>query len=537
MKEYLVTAAEMQQMDQQTIESFGLPGIVLMENAGRCAVDYFLTQFKNIYRKKVGVLAGSGNNGGDGFVMARYLQSAGIDVIVYLFTTKENLSGDARANYDRLVLMDARIIEIPDESALNKHLDDMANRNIWIDALLGTGLHSDVRGRYKDIIQWLNQASNPVFSVDIPSGLQADTGKICGVCVLADATITFGHPKIGLLLPTGTKYCGKLAVADIGIPEKITQSISPCHYLLTPNDIALNLSFRPSDMHKGMAGHVLIIGGMPGKTGACAMAAHSAMRIGCGLVTLGIAESLNNILETRLLEVMTLPLPDEKPGILGPTSYEMIQSAAMDKKCIAIGPGMGQDPKTVELVLSLIQNTPAPMVIDADGLNALSGHTDCLSNAKKPLVLTPHPGEMSRLTGLSIQEIQADRLGISQAFATKHKVYLVLKGEKTIIAHPDGMVAINPTGNPGMASGGMGDVLTGVITGVIAQGIPLGSAVETGVFLHGLAADIMSEHLGKVGFIATDIMETLPQALEKCLKLILEKPETSIPSWFCDYVI
>ena len=537
MKNYLVTASEMQKMDQQTIESFGIPGIVLMENAGRCAVDFFLNKFKDIYDKRVGVLAGSGNNGGDGFVMARYLQSAEIDVVVYLFTKKEKLSGDARANYEKLTLMNCKIIEIPDESTLNNHINNMTDRNIWIDALLGTGLNSDVRGRYKEIIQWINQSKNPVFSVDIPSGLHADTGKVCGTCVLADATITFGHPKIGLILPSGEKFCGELAVADIGIPEQITLSVNPGHYLLTPYDIAFYLSFRPSEMHKGMAGNILVIGGMTGKTGACAMAAHSAMRIGCGLVTLGIAESLNSILETRLLEVMTLALPEEKPGVLGPVSYEQIQSAAKDKSCIAIGPGLGQDPKTVELVLSLVNDPPAPMVIDADGLNSLSGHTDCLKNSNKPIVLTPHPGEMSRLTGLSVQEIQDDRIGVARDFATKHKVHLVLKGEKTVIAHPDGMIAINPTGNPGMASGGMGDVLTGIIAGIIAQKVPIDIAVETGVFVHGLAGDIMSEQIGKVGFIATDIMESLPKALEKCIKLLLENPKDNIPSSFCDYVI
>ncbi|MBF0452166.1 MAG: NAD(P)H-hydrate dehydratase [Candidatus Magnetomorum sp.] len=536
MKQYLVTASEMQHMDQQTIQSFGIPGIVLMENAGRSAVDFFLTHFSYVPHKRVGILCGSGNNGGDGFVMARYLISAGIHVIVYLCAAKEKLAGDAKANFERLLLMDIPMIDIPDESALNNALHTMKGINIWIDALLGTGLRSDVRGRYRTIIHWLNTSEYPVFAVDIPSGLHADTGQVCGICVHADATITFGHPKIGLVLPTGTVCCGSLAVADIGIPEKITHMIPLRHYLLRPDDIAHHLPIRSSGAHKGTSGHVLIIGGMPGKTGACAMAAHSAMRIGCGLVTLGIATSLNSILETRLLEVMTLPLPEKNPGILGLSSFDMIQDAAQDKQCIAIGPGIGRDPETVELILSLIHHTNTPMVIDADGLNAIAGHTDCLRNANKPIVLTPHPGEMSRLTGLSVKDIQANRVGVSRDFAMNHNVFLVLKGEKTVIAHPDGMIAINPTGNPGMASGGMGDVLTGIISGVIAQKVPIGKAVETGVFIHGFAADRVAERLGNIGFIATDLMEFLPQALEQCKTLFLEKKKGNVASWFCEMI-
>ena len=535
-KQYLVTASEMQQMDKQTIEIFGIPGIILMENAGRSAIDYFSTIFSDIPGKRVGILCGSGNNGGDGFVMARYLISAGIDTIVYLCSAKEKISGDAKTNLDRLRLMDIPVIEINDALSFKNNMINMDSRNIWIDALLGTGLRSNVRGHYHTIIEWLNDSNKAVFAVDIPSGLNADTGQPCGICVQADATITFGHSKIGLVMPTGIHYCGELVVADIGIPETITKNVSPNHYLLDYENIAVNLKARPFHTHKGMTGHVLVIGGSTGKTGACAMTAHSAMRIGCGLVTLGVAQSLNSILETRLLEVMTIPLPEEKPGILGKTALEIILNESNNKQCMAIGPGMGTNPETTELVLSLIEQAPAPIVLDADGLNAIAGQTDCLNKAINSIILTPHPGEMSRLTGLSVKDIQMNRAEISRDFATKHNVYLVLKGEKTVIAHPDGMVAINPTGNPGMASGGMGDVLTGIIAGIIAQGVEIGQAIESGVFIHGLAGDMMAEHLGDIGFIATDIMEYLPRTLKECINIFIKQKETKILSQFCERI-
>ena len=516
MKHYLVTASEMQNMDKETIESFGLPGIVLMENAGRCAVDFFISQFSVKHDKRIGIIAGSGNNGGDGFVMARYLLSACEDVIVFLFTKNERLSGDARFNYERLLIMNATIIEISDESALSSQKDHFNTRNIWIDALLGTGLRSDVRGHYKTMIRYLNASNCPVFSVDIPSGLHADTGNIWGTSVKADATITFGHQKIGQAMPKGEQYCGKLAIADIGIPRQISESIAPKQYLLKSKTLDWTFYHRPSSAHKGTTGHVLVIGGSTGKTGACAMTSYSAMRIGCGLVTLGIAKSLNSILETQLMEVMTLPLTEEAPGVVGTKAYDEIVYASKGKKCIAIGPGMGTLLKTEKLVHKLIQTINIPMVIDADALNVLAGCTECLHKAKTTHILTPHPGEMARLTGLSTQEIQSDRLTFARYFARSYNVILVLKGEKTIIAHPDGRIAINSTGNPGMASGGMGDVLTGTIAGMIAQGVALENAVEMAVYIHGMAADILEKRIGKIGFMAGDLMETLPIALKKC---------------------
>jgi NAD(P)H-hydrate epimerase len=517
MKHYLVTASEMQKMDKETIETFGLPGIVLMENAGRSSVDSFMSHCSDIHDKRIGIIAGSGNNGGDGFVMARYFISAGMDVIVFLMANNEKLSGDALFNYERLMKMNAKVIEMPDETSLDSRYRILNTRNVWIDALLGTGLRSEVRGRYKKIINFLNDSEHFVFSVDIPSGLHADNGNICGVAVKADATITFGHQKIGLAMPTGEKHCGTLSIADIGIPPQITESIAPNHYLLMPKTLDLDFYQRPSSAHKGTTGHVFVIGGSLGKTGACIMTSLAAMRIGSGLVTLGIAASLNSICESHLIEAMTLPLTEESPGILGSSAFDVIMRESEGKKCIAIGPGMGTALTTEKLVLKLIQETTLPMIIDADALNVLSGNTEYLHKAKNIHILTPHPGEMARLTGLSTKEIQADRIRLSRHFAKSHNVILVLKGERTIIAHPDGRIAINTTGNPGMASGGMGDVLTGIIAGLIAQSTSIENAVETAVYIHGMASDLLHSRMGEIGFVASDLIKILPYTLNECV--------------------
>jgi len=519
MKHYLVTASEMQNIDKATIEKFGIPGIVLMENAGRCAVDFFMSHFSEIPHKRIGIISGSGNNGGDGFVMARYFLSTGADVIVYLMAKNENLSGDARFNYDRLLSMNASIIEMPDEISFSSKSHLLNTRNIFVDALLGTGLRSDVRGRYQKMIVFLNESQHPVFSVDIPSGLHADTGRICGTTIKADATITFGHQKLGLAMPTGIAHCGQLAIADIGIPNHITESIAPKQYLLTPKTIDLSFYHRSLSAHKGTTGHMLVIGGSPGKTGACSMAAHAAMRTGCGLVTLGIAKTLNPILETQLIEVMTLPLIDDAPGVLGESAFDQILHASKGKRCVAIGPGMGTSLKTEALVHKLIQEITIPIVIDADALNVLEGHTTCLQKAKARHILTPHPGEFARLTGRSVKDIQSERILSARDFAKAHNVIVVLKGEKTIIAHPDGRIAINPTGNPGMASGGMGDVLTGMIAGMIAQNMPPEAAVETAVFIHGMASDMLRCKMGNIGFLASDVINILPQAIDNCVSM------------------
>lgn len=513
----LVTAKEMQNIDQTAIQTFGIPGSVLMENAGRGATRVLIEQLRPFKNKKVGIAAGGGNNGGDGFVIARYLYEKGIETTVFLLSTKEKIKGDAKLNLNLVEKLPIPIIEIPDLEAFNNNKSQMAHQTIWVDAIFGTGLNSDIRGHYKDIIDYLNDTGKPVFSVDIPSGLNSNTGQICGTCINADITATFAFAKTGHILYPGATCTGKLEIIDIGIPRHIADAINPNHFLITKEYLNKTYIPRSVEAHKGNTGHLLVIAGAPGKTGAAAMAANAALRTGTGLVTLACPESLTATLETLSLEVMTSPLAETKNGTLSDASFDAIMSLIPGKKCIAIGPGIGTDPQTQKLVKKIITNCPVPIVIDADGLNCLADDANILTNLKIPILLTPHPGEMARLTDTTTTSIQKNRIQCAREFATKHDVHLVLKGARTIIAGPDGKIYINPTGNPGMASAGMGDILTGIISGLIAQGFSAEVAAITGVFIHGAAADELAETVGRVGYTASDILYEIPEQLDKIL--------------------
>jgi len=515
---YIVKAKEMQEIDKQTINTFGLPGLVLMENAGRSAVEYFMETFIDIKHKKVAIIAGRGNNGGDGFVIARYLFSKNIDVKIYLCCSEDVVKGDAKTNLNLCYNMGVEIIELFDQEKFEEYELSMAHRNIWIDALLGTGLKSEVKGYYKYIIDYVNSLKKPVFSVDIPSGLNADTGKICGSAIMAKATITFGLAKIGLVVYPGASYVGSLKIADIGIPPKIVETLNPKQNLLTEDMIKSYIKPRIPEAHKGTTGHIMVIAGSKGKTGAAAMTAMSAMRSGAGLVTLGIAESINNIMETQVLEAMTLPLSENESGFLSMDAFEDIMVNLDNKKCLALGPGLGMSEETGKLVRKLIQEVNIPIVLDADGINHLERHTEILHSIKAPMILTPHPGELARLLDMSVSDLLEDRITIVKEFTEEFKVHLVLKGAKSVIGHPYQSVYINPTGNSGMASGGMGDVLTGIIASFIGQGYPLEFAIRTAVYIHGMAGDILEVEKGVFGYLASDIMLILPKVINKFSK-------------------
>ena len=510
---YLVTASEMREMDRLTIESFGLPGIVLMENAGRGAAHILVEKFTDLKNKRVGIVAGRGNNGGDGFVIARYLAQKGIQVTVYLLSKGSLVKGDAAINFKLLASLKVPVIEMPDQDTFQKHKTSMRHQGIWVDAILGTGLQSDVKGYFKEIIEFINGLNKPVFAVDIPSGLNSDTGQPRGVCIRAHTTATFAFAKTGHILFPGADYTGNLEIVDIGIPPFIAEKVGPLHFLLTPDLVRRGFQPRSPEAHKGNTGHLLVIGGSPGKTGAAAMTAMSAMRAGAGLVTLGIPRSLNPILETQALEAMTYPLSETLDGLLDESSLTAIMELLADKKCLAIGPGLGTAVKTKNLVCRLIQESPVPLVVDADGLNNLVGDTQILQNLKSSIILTPHPGEMARLIESTVADVQNDRISCARDFAVKFMAHVVLKGARTVIAHPDGKVFINRTGNPGMASGGMGDVLTGIIAGLIAQGHSPESATHAGVYLHGAAADALAKTNRPFGFIASDVMNTIPEQI------------------------
>jgi NAD(P)H-hydrate epimerase len=517
----LVTAREMQEMDRQAIEAHGIPGLELMENAGRGATDVLLDQFAGRIKSGVGIVCGKGNNGGDGFVIARYLADRRIDVTVYLLAAAAKVKGDAAANLKRLAPLEIPVIEIPDEDSFSRVKSDLSRFDLLVDAILGTGLTSDVRGYFKTVIDFiniLNRSGIPVFAVDIPSGLNSDTGQPCGSCVRAQGTATFALAKIGHYSYPGADYTGKLEIIDIGIPDAVVEAVGPKQYLLTAEQIRAAFPIRASDTHKGHTGHLLVIAGSTGKSGAAAMTAVSAMRAGAGLVTLGIPESLNSIMETQVLEAMTAPLPECGYGVLADTAIDDIVKLADGKNCLAIGPGIGQAEKTRSLVKAVIRRIDMPIVIDADGLNNIAGQTQLLKKRKAPTVLTPHPGEMARLIGTDAAEVQQNRLACARDFATHFGVHVVLKGAATVIAHPDGSAYLNVTGNPGMASGGMGDVLTGVLAGFITQGFTLKAAAHAAVYLHGAAADTLAQTIGPIGYLAGEVMGAIPGEIKRLIE-------------------
>ncbi len=509
---YLVTAAEMQQMDGNTIRSFGIPGRVLMETAGRGTARILLKKFPGLQSSSLGILAGRGNNGGDGFVVARCAARQGIAVCVYLLSSTDRVTGDARANLDLLPQLKIPVVEIPDAKSLADHTAAMARHGIWVDAVFGTGLNSDVRGHYREAIDLLNGFNRPVLAVDIPSGINADNGQVCGTSIRAALTATFAYPKIGHTIFPGRQYTGTLEVIDIGIPRHISDAVAPQQHLITREKVAGNLTGRARDAHKGDSGHLLAVAGSTGKTGAAAMTCLAAMRSGAGLVTLGVPASLNTALETMLLEVMTVPLPETDQGALSTLALGPLDKLLTSKRCLTLGPGLGTAAQTGQLVRQLLHSCTIPMVIDADGLNLMAGHDAIFEDLQAPVVLTPHPGEMARLTGYTTTRVQRNRVDCAREFATRTGTILVLKGASTVVALPDGNIHVNLTGNPGMASGGQGDVLTGLIAGLITQGLSPETAAVAGVYLHGAAADTIAAGT-PVGYLASDVIQQIPGEL------------------------
>ena len=510
-----VTSAIMQRLDRRAIEECGIPGIVLMENAGSGATEIIESYYPELINKKVAVFSGKGSNGGDGFVIARHLFNRGVQVKVYLLTDGDSLLGDAKTNFEIVKHLGINILEFKGECLIDLIRDEIRDCDLIIDAIFGTGLNSEVKGLFRDVIEVLNQTDIPMVAVDIPSGLDADTGKVLGNCIKADLTITFAHPKVGLLIPEGTEYVGELEIIDISIPKYLIEEEEIQNYVIDRDELESVLKPRDLNSHKGDFGHLLVVAGSPGKTGAAVLTCQGAMRAGAGLVTLGIPESLNPILESKLTEVMTEPLPESIPGFLGTLAIEKIMALTENKSVLALGPGVSTNDETVELVHRIIKEINIPVVIDADGLNALARDVNILKEAKVPIVLTPHPGEMARLMNASAAEIQNNRIEISRRFAQEYNVYLVLKGFRTIIADPYGNIWINPTGNPGMATAGMGDVLTGMLSSFIAQGFGIMDAAKLAVFSHGLAGDTIASERGEIGLLATDVIGRIPLVLNE----------------------
>jgi NAD(P)H-hydrate epimerase len=505
----------MQAIDKQAIEEFGISGLQMMESAGRSCVEEIIAEFG--MNGRTVVLAGKGNNGGDGYVIARLLSQKGWSVKVIILAEREQIAGDAALNLEKL--SSSSINFCTNEGQLSAlHMEEIFQSDVIVDALLGTGLRSDVGGIYREAIDLMNASGRPVVAVDIPSGIHGTTGRILGDAVRAYITVTFAFAKLGHVLYPGAEHTGRLIVADIGIPTQLMETVSGYDFL-NEDRMRPMLHRRDRQAHKGHFGHCLIIAGSTGKTGAASLTTNSAVRAGSGLVTLAVAESIHAVLENKTTEAMTFPLSDSGSGHLTNSAFPAIEKLLIGKDAVAVGPGLDSRPGTFALVQKLVENVTLPLVIDADGLNALSEDMSVLKRKKSSqMVLTPHPGEMSRLLGASIPDVEAIRISVAQEFARTHDVFLVLKGARTIIASPTGTAAINGSGNPGMATGGMGDVLTGIIVSLLGQGYTAWDACRLGVFSHGFAADMVAEEKGEIGMNATDVIEKLPYAYNKLLK-------------------
>jgi len=534
----ITTAKEMREIDRIAIDKYGIAGALLMERAGLAVAERINELFfqkselrsqnsevkqiinKDSLRRMFIILCGGGNNGGDGLVIARLLHNQGRDVKVFLASKPAELKGDVRLNYNAAIKFGVKIYPI--NKFLTSHFSLPASRLIIVDALLGTGLSKEVRDPLSEVIKKVNKMSSPVVSVDIPSGISSDTGQIMGSAVKAQHTVTFGLPKRGHLLYPGAEYTGNLHIEEIGFPRNLLESEKIKVNLVQKSDALSLMPGRPAYSHKGRYGHVLLIAGSRGKTGAALMAARACLRTGAGLVTIGIPETLLNAFQSRVTEEMLLPLPDKGNGDLAleasDTIFEFIKKRA---NVLAIGPGLSVDEEISRLVCLLIVKSRVPLVIDADGINAIAGKTGLLKKSMSPVILTPHSGEMVRLLSHGAEakssEIERDRITTAVTFAKRTNTYLVLKGAPTVTATPDGEAFINSTGNPGMAKAGTGDVLTGMISALLAQSLTPRDASVLGVYMHGHTGDIMAAKKGKHSLMASDIINAIPAVFKSIL--------------------
>jgi NAD(P)H-hydrate epimerase len=506
----IVTAAEMRAIDRATSERFGVPSLTLMENAGSAVAVYVASH--HAAAERIVVFCGKGNNGGDGFVTARRLQEHGKKVQVILLANSADLRGDAAVMFGKLP--EAAIAVHSSEELKSERVRSSLQADLYLDAVLGTGFKPPVSGLYADAIAIMNASQAPVIAVDIPSGADADAMRPqTATTARADAIVTFTAPRPAHVF--GSLTTGPTVVADIGSPEEAIVSALQLN-VITARDVAPLLGPRPAESNKGSYGHVLVVGGSLGKAGAAAMAGMAALRTGAGLSTVAAPKSILGTVAGFYPELMTEPLQETKKGTIAASARKRIEEMAKGKNALAIGPGISRDPQTAALVRALFARIEVPMVVDADSLNAFEGRNRELNGKGRTVVITPHPGEMARLAGCNVDEVQKDRLGIARKFARKHELIVVLKGHRTLVAQPDGEAWVNTTGNAGMATGGTGDILTGMVAGMIAQNPKHALlAVLAAVHLHGLAGDTMRESVGEHSLVATDLLRGLASAFER----------------------
>jgi len=514
----IVSAEEMRAIDRATSERFGVPSLTLMENAGMAVADYVLSQ--HAAAERIVVVCGKGNNGGDGFVAARRLHERGKKVQVILLADPGDLRGDAALMFGKLP--SAAIAVSSSEELKSERVGLALQADLFLDAILGTGFKPPVKGLYADAIAIMNASEVPVIAVDIPSGADADAiGPQKVTIARGDAIVTFTAPRPAHVFSSLT--AGPIVVAGIGSPEEAIVSKMQLN-LITARDVGPLIGPRPAEANKGNYGHVLVVGGSLGKAGAAAMAGMAALRAGAGLSTVATAKSVLPTVAGFHPELMTEPLPETDAGMISTSAHARIEELAKGKSVLAIGPGISRDEQTAELVRALVAKVQIPMVVDADGLNAFEGRTDELNGKGRTLVITPHPGEMARLAGGRVADVQKDRLEVARKFAREHDVIVVLKGHRTLVVQPGGEAWVNTTGNPGMATGGTGDILTGMVAGMMSQHSKQAfTAVIAAVHLHGLAGDLIRESVGEHSLVATDLLRGLPEAFRRTREAAREK--------------
>lgn len=505
----VLTPQQMKSADDYAIHRLGIPSLQLMENAGRGVVEVLKQSLKQLSKRSFVIFCGKGNNGGDGFVIARVLNEHGATVTVVMMEQEEKLSGDAKINFERV----HRSFMVPFEQFTTT---TAIKADVIIDAMFGTSFKGELSGNYLAAVQWCNRHKGLNVAVDVPSGLNGETGEVLSDAFRADMTITFSNPKLGFYRRNAKDVTGTVIVVDIGIPDEAIERNSGNIFLVERHDVETLLPQRKSNVHKHSVGKVFIIAGSRGMTGAALLSSLSAMRSGAGQVILGIPDSEYSIVAKRTLEVMPLGVPATSKGSVSVTAKSVLEKKIDWADVVAIGCGMSQHPETQELMLQLIAETEKPLVVDADGLNALAKNISVLHKRKsKHVILTPHVGEFSRLTGLSAAEIEEKKFTIASSFAQQYSTVLVLKGAPTLVATPNGELFVNSTGNAGMATAGTGDVLTGIIASLAGQGLSAVAAAVAGVYIHGMAGDYAAKKKGEMSLIASDLIRYLPVTLKQ----------------------
>ncbi len=510
---YLVTSESMRAIDREAIDRHKIPSLDLMEKAGQGIAERLLIH--NIIDpatdNKVAVICGKGNNGGDGFVVARYLHEAGVNVCLFFIGPVKELSKDASVNYNRAVKCGMPLTEIKKVA----DFDDIKNYSHIIDAVFGTGFKGSPRDLSAEVIEFINEQETAVIAIDMPSGLNADKGTHQGAVIRADYTFALALPKYGLFLFPGSELAGVVDIVPIGIPDEVMKKQKLQHQLISAELVAKKLPERDPQGHKGDFGKLLAISGSTGMTGAACLCANSALRAGCGIVRVGCPQGVQTVLAIKLTEAMTHSLPDiAKRGVLALRSLGEIRKLSKEHDAIALGPGLGLHHETQELVRRFVANNEKPIVVDADALTALSADMNTLKESKAAMVLTPHAGEFERLTGVTVPDEIQERFDSVLDFAKNYNITLLLKGSPTIIACPNGNCYLNPTGNHGMATAGSGDVLTGIIGSLLAQGMTAEDAAVCGAFIQGTAGDMAADALTARAMIAGDMIDFLPEAFD-----------------------